>query len=226
MLLRRVGTRQSFGEDKEGNMEERMESREERRASLSRRGFLAGAAASVAAVASAGALAGCGQGKSADDTASAGSGGSSPTVGGASSEDNVADIPPVGVPASWDEEYDVVVVGSGGGLFGAVRAAELGAKVCCVEKSASVGGASKESSIFACSGTKVQLAAGLPDISLLIDPGVFGQAGAGSGQREEHRQHRNERHAHHGLGVRFGVGTGADDHGRPAGRHDRRLACG
>lgn len=165
-------------------MEERIAGGEERRALLSRRGFLAGAAASVTAVASAGALAGCGQGKSADDAASAGNGGSSPAVGGATSADDVADIPPVEVPASWDEEYDVVVVGSGGGLFGAVRAAELGAKVCCVEKSASVGGASKESSIFACSGTKVQLAAGLPDISMLMIQGSLGKQVSGTGNEK------------------------------------------
>ena len=149
----------------------------EERFSLTRRGFLTGAAATVA-VAGAAMLSGCGQGKSDDGGASAANGSDSVTEGDA------ADIEPVSAPASWDEEYEVVVVGSGGGLFGAVRAAELGAKVCCVEKSASVGGASKESSIFACSGTKVQLAAGLPDISMLMIQGALGKQVPGAGNEK------------------------------------------
>ena len=80
------------------------------------------------------------------------------------SDENTADIAAVRTPTIWDGTYDVVVVGSGGGLFGAVRAQELGARVACIEKMPSVGGASAESSIFAVSGSRAQLDAGLPDI--------------------------------------------------------------
>lgn len=139
---------------------------------MSRRSFLTGSAA-VMALAGAGALTGCGQGKTRDDGESLSSTGEEAA---ASEADN---IEPVAVPAQWDGEYDVIVVGSGGGLFGAVRAAELGANVLCVEKSASVGGASKESSIFAVSGTKVQTEAGLPDITAMMVKGTLAKQTAG-----------------------------------------------
>jgi len=144
--------------------------------SLTRRGFLTGAAITAIAAGS-GMLTGCSKGKEAPAEDS-GSDAVEPIVSEAD------DIAPVEVPAEWDEEHDIIVVGSGGGLFGAVRAAELGAKVCCVEKSASVGGASKESSIFAVSGTKVQLAAGLPDISAMMIQGALGKQTAGAGNEK------------------------------------------
>ncbi len=144
---------------------------------LTRRGFLTGAAVTAVAAMGAGMLTGCGQGKPSDESEGAG-------AGAAPSSTEAEDIEPVAVPAAWDEEFDVVVVGSGGGLFGAVRAAELGASVCCVEKSASVGGASKESSIFAVSGTKVQTAAGLPDISALMIQAALANQTAGAGNEK------------------------------------------
>ena len=39
------------------------------------------------------------------------------------------------------EEFDLIVIGSGpGGYVCAIRAAQLGLKVCCVEKRKSLGG--------------------------------------------------------------------------------------
>ena len=50
-------------------------------------------------------------------------------------------IEPRAVPAVWDYECDVVVVGAGGGgLNAAARAAQLGASVICVESMAAWGG--------------------------------------------------------------------------------------
>lgn len=43
-------------------------------------------------------------------------------------------------PEAWDEEYDFVVVGGGCGVFGALLAAQAGAKVALVEKGSTYGG--------------------------------------------------------------------------------------
>ncbi len=145
---------------------------------VSRRSFLTGAAA-VAAIVGAGALTGCGQGKTRDEDSGALP--DSGTIATASEADN---IEPVSAPSSWDGDYDIIVVGSGGGLFAAVHACELGAKVLCIEKSASVGGASKESSIFAVSGTKAQLDAGLPDITALMVQGSLAKQTAGAARTQ------------------------------------------
>ncbi|MDR0514552.1 MAG: FAD-binding protein [Coriobacteriaceae bacterium] len=130
---------------------------------LSRRSFLGTAALAGVAALGVGTLAGCGQGTPAP-APPAGTEGSASSQS-AQSQSTADNISPVAVPPTWDEEYDVIVVGTGGGLFGALRSAELGSKTLCIEKSASVGGASKESSIYAVSGTKVQLEAGLPDVT-------------------------------------------------------------
>ncbi len=54
---------------------------------------------------------------------------------------NANPIKPLPVPAKWDHEADVVVVGGGGaGLCAAVSAAEAGAKVILIEKNAFCGG--------------------------------------------------------------------------------------
>lgn len=145
---------------------------------VSRRSFLTGAAA-MAAMVGAGALTGCGQGKTRDEDLEA-----SPNSGEIPTTSEADNIEPVSAPSSWDGDYDVIVVGSGGGLFAAVRACELGAKVLCIEKSASVGGASKESSIFAVSGTKVQLDAGLPDITALMVQGTLAKQTAGAARTQ------------------------------------------
>ena len=53
-------------------------------------------------------------------------------------------IAPVAVPASWDKETDVVVVGSGfGGLTAGLYLLQNGLKVVIVEKSGMVGGAGR-----------------------------------------------------------------------------------
>lgn len=52
-------------------------------------------------------------------------------------------IAPVEAPASWDGEYDVVIVGAGGGgITAAVRLSAAGKKVALVEKNSATGGES------------------------------------------------------------------------------------
>ncbi len=74
-------------------------------------------------------------------------------------------IAPLEVPQAWDEEFDVVVVGSGGGLAAAVHACDLGARVLVVDKMPDIGGASKEASVWVVSGSQPQQELGLPDIT-------------------------------------------------------------
>lgn len=71
-------------------------------------------------------------------------------------------IAPLEVPSAWDEEFDVVVVGSGGGLNATMYAAENGASVVCVEKEGRIGGASRHASaiLITAGGTKQQEEAG------------------------------------------------------------------
>ena len=55
-----------------------------------------------------------------------------------------APIPPVEPPASWDEETEVVVVGSGGGgCFCCIRLGQAGYKVMLLERNAELGGNTK-----------------------------------------------------------------------------------
>ena len=70
--------------------------------------------------------------------------------------DESSPIPPVAVPDSWDEEADVIVAGTGGGLCAALRAAELGGRVICLDPSYTWGGTSIETDIFAVFGSKYQ----------------------------------------------------------------------
>lgn len=88
---------------------------------VTRRGFLAGAALAAAGVA-AGGLAGC----------------SSESSKGATSEPSAPAS--AGVPAAWDEEYEVIVVGGGVGMAAAIEAAEAGAGVVVLEKGDHTGG--------------------------------------------------------------------------------------
>ena len=55
-----------------------------------------------------------------------------------------APIPPVQPPATWDEETEVIVVGSGGGgCFCAIRLGQAGYKVMMLERNAELGGNTK-----------------------------------------------------------------------------------
>jgi succinate dehydrogenase/fumarate reductase flavoprotein subunit len=114
---------------------------------LSRRSFIKGAltAGSVVAL---GGLAGCASSTTKDKAAAAPS--------------TSTPIPPVGVPAKWDQEYQVVYVGSGAaGLLGAAKSAHGGVKVTVLEKGKKLGGAALYSTAAAAYGTKVQAAGGM-----------------------------------------------------------------
>ena len=114
--------------------------------SISRRSFLGltGAAATITAGAG---LYGCAQ------PASSSGGSLASTKGSAAGP-----IEAVFAPASWDEEADVVVVGTGGGLVAAAYAAQAGKKVVVLEKASTWGGSSKETDNFSVMGTKTQQA--------------------------------------------------------------------
>ncbi len=128
--------------------------------SISRRGFLTGAAAmaagavalvspTVAHAVEDGVIGDWAQDGSATVTVPESSQGNTSAADGTYREHNAAafpandatPIPPRSVPAAWDLECDVVVVGAGGGgLNAAARAAELGASVICLESMATWGG--------------------------------------------------------------------------------------
>lgn len=60
-----------------------------------------------------------------------------------------APIPPEEPPAEWDEEYEIVVVGSGAaGVNASIRLSQAGYQVLMVERNVSCGGNSQCSSIF------------------------------------------------------------------------------
>ncbi|MEE8716371.1 MAG: FAD-binding protein [Coriobacteriales bacterium] len=81
-------------------------------------------------------------------------------------EGETEDIAPVDPPASWDYEADIVVIGAGGGMSGALRALDLGASAVVIEKLPSTGGETQEACVFAfTSGNQCQLDAGLPDVT-------------------------------------------------------------
>ena len=140
---------------------------------LSRRGFLAAtataAAAAVAAAAAPGRAFAVEDGKVGDWSAD---GSAEPKLapsntGNASSLDGTyrdheaagfpanddTPIPPRPVPASWDYECDIVVVGAGGGgLNAAARCVELGAETICVESSSIIGGNAQSAGMCAILG--------------------------------------------------------------------------
>ena len=120
---------------------------------VSRRQFVKGAAA----VAGAGALASCAPAATPAPTAAP-----APTCPPA---EECAPCPVPGVPETWDKEADVVVVGFGGaGGCAALEAADAGAEVIILEKTATPGGATCLcAGIFYAAGTSVQEEAGITD---------------------------------------------------------------
>jgi fumarate reductase flavoprotein subunit len=103
---------------------------------MTRRDFIKTTAAGIAGAAAAGGLAAC---------ASTGAG--------------------AGLPGSWDYEADIVVIGSGGGLAGGIKAAELGLEAIVLEKLDIVGGSTNmHSGVLSCGGgTSLQREAGFED---------------------------------------------------------------
>lgn len=110
---------------------------------LDRRSFLKGAAILGGTGALAG-LAGCSpQGGASMSAATAGTGAQ------ANFEAAAAPIDPVEPPSTWDEETEVVVVGSGaGGMNASIRLAQAGYRVLMLERNEETGGNSKHSSVF------------------------------------------------------------------------------
>lgn len=142
------------------------EGMEMEKSTVSRRSFLTSTAALGFTAAATGMLVGCSGQNDAQGTSGSQSD-AAPSTDEAT-QASVENIAPLDPPAAWDEEYDVIVVGTGGGLFAAMRSCELGSNTLCIDKLSLVGGASQESSIFAVSGTDVQLEHGLPDIGELM----------------------------------------------------------
>lgn len=114
---------------------------------LSRRGFLSGTLA-AGAFAAAG-FVGCTPAATPE---------ADPTPGTPEVEsEDVKNIEPVAVPAAWDKEADVIVVGCGAaGLNACARAAERGAKVILIEKGHNFGGSAKYSTVAAAYGSRCQ----------------------------------------------------------------------
>ena len=71
-------------------------------------------------------------------------------------------ILPAGPPAKWDQEADIVVVGSGGGgLAGALIARDKGCSVILLEKTDATGGTSQYAGAFYAYNSRVQIKAGI-----------------------------------------------------------------
>lgn len=114
---------------------------------VTRRGFITAACGAGAGAAAIGMLSGCASNgpasdeKNRDDTAR-------------KEFEAAADpIDPVEPPDSWDYEYDVVVVGSGGGgITGSVRLVDEGLKVALLEKNEKTGGTTAYGGMFVNAG--------------------------------------------------------------------------
>ena len=108
---------------------------------LNRRNFLKGTALAGAAVAASGVVAG---GAGVAQAASVEGDGTRESFEAAAEP-----IEPVDVPASWDEEFEVVVVGGGfGGVNASIRLAQAGYKVLLAERNVATGGNSQCSEMF------------------------------------------------------------------------------
>ena len=106
-------------------------------ANVDRRAFLAGTAVAAAAAGVCGTVAAHAEEAAATDDAQA------------AFEAEAAPIAPAEVPASWDEEREIVVVGSGAaGVNASIHLAQAGYDVLMVERNVSTGGNSQCSSVF------------------------------------------------------------------------------
>lgn len=118
---------------------------------ISRRSFLSGAAIAGAAVVASD-LTGCSSG----ETAAASS------ENAATTSENTAAAPEVEHNPASTEDVDIVVVGSGtAGTCATLRAAELGAKVVCLEKNENFGGTSVYAEGWCGVGSKLQQEQGI-----------------------------------------------------------------
>lgn len=118
-----------------------MEAIEEKGSGISRRSLIGGLAIGALGVAGA-SMFGCAPGESASGDTDASTG-----------------------DRTWDDEADVVVIGSGGGLAGAIVAAEAGLDVIVLEKDFMLGGSTNlHSGVISCGGgTSLQKEAGIED---------------------------------------------------------------
>lgn len=129
-----------------------------RESGVSRRDFLKGTAALGAIAAGSAIVAGCS---------------SKPTNSNATAKQSEADpIPPVAPPKSWDQEADIVVIGTGGGgLAASALAAQGKASVITLEKSSDVGGSTQHAAVLVCyGGTRYQNAIQFAVPSFPFDP--------------------------------------------------------
>lgn len=81
--------------------------------------------------------------------------------------EDVRPIPPVAPPATWDKQADIVVVGLGGGVLAAAKAAEAGCSVIALDKTSVVGGTTMQAGALGIYGAKkVKLPPGIPPFDL------------------------------------------------------------
>ncbi|MBA3037321.1 MAG: FAD-binding protein [Desulfobacterium sp.] len=142
------------------------ENKKENKSGLSRRDFLKNVELAVggAVLGSASLLSSGAASKAIASTAS-----SKPVTGDCQpvDQDDVKPIPPVGPPAVWDEQADIVVVGLGGGVVGAAKAAQMGSSVIAVEKMSLVGGTTWHAGVLLTFGAKkIPKAPGAPAFDL------------------------------------------------------------
>lgn len=139
---------------------------EDRNHAISRRDFLKGTATGAAGIAAASVLGSCAP-KTTSNPEPQQTAASAEVAEEALLPEGARPIAPVTVPAKWDYEADVVVVGGGGsGLSSAISAAGKGAKVVVLEKNAFCGGDSSCAMIYGGSGSQFAEKLGIPTDTL------------------------------------------------------------